>query len=534
MAYREYGMWEILDVLRRIHRGQTKKSIEAATGRTRKTVRRYLRTAEQLGWSREREPDEELASRVWQKLRPGPAAGYSWTDEVLGPHREKIRSWLSDRPDEPALTLVKVHELLARHGVFASYSTLHRFAVRECGFRAPAHTVRVAEVAPGELAEVDFGRLGLIFDAETERRRVCNALVVTLVHSRHQYVHLTHSQKLADLIEGIENAWAFFGGVAARVVIDNLKAAVCKADRYEPIFQRTFEEYARYRGFVIDAAIAHHAQGKPHVERAIPYVRGNFFRGEKWLNLAHAQREAIAWCLTKAGTRKHGTTQKPPLAVFEAVEKSALLPLEGARFDTPRWARCRVHPDHHVRFGKALYSVPHTYLRKWVDVRGDRSLVRIHFRGELVKTHPAQPSGGRHTDHNDYPPEKTAYTLRDPNRMIREGYRHGEEIGRFMERLLEGTFPWAKLRQAQKLLRLVEKYGGQRVSSACGRALSFELVNVHRVERILQKALESSTTHRQDSGQLILLPGRFLRPSGSFTQPTTERKENRDGDSDLT
>jgi hypothetical protein len=116
MAYREYGMWEILDVLRRIHRGQTKKSIEAATGRTRKTVRRYLRTAEQLGWSREREPDEELASRVWQKLRPGPAAGYSWTDEVLGPHREKIRSWLSDRPDEPALTLVKVHELLARHG----------------------------------------------------------------------------------------------------------------------------------------------------------------------------------------------------------------------------------------------------------------------------------------------------------------------------------------------------------------------------------------------------------------------------------
>lgn len=535
MAYQEYGMWEILDVLRRIHRGESKKSIEAATGRTRKTVRRYLRTAEKLGWSaREQEPDEELASRVWQKLRPGPAAGFSWTDEVLGPHRETIRQWLSDQPDEPALTLVKVQDLLARHGVLASYSTLHRFAVRECGFRALANTVRVADVAPGELAEVDFGRLGVIFDPESGRRRVCNALVVTLVHSRHQYVHLTHSQKLLDLIEGIENAWAFFEGVAARVVIDNLKAAVCKADRYEPIFQRTFEEYARYRGFVIDAAIARHAKGKPHVERAIPYVRGNFFRGEKWLNLAHAQREAIAWCLTKAGTRKHGTTQKLPLVVFEAVEKPALRPLEGSRFDTPRWTTCKVHPDHHIRFGKALYSVPNAYLRKPVDVRGDRSLVRIYFRGELVKTHPAQPPGGRKTDHNDYPPEKTGYAMRDPNRMIREGHSHGEEIGRFMERLLEGTFPWAKLRQAQKLLRLVEKYGGQRVNSACGRALSFELVNVHRVERILQKALETSTNQRQDSGQLILLPGRFLRPAGTFTQPTTERKENRDGDPNLT
>ena len=96
------------------------------------------------------------------------------------------------------------------------------------------------------------------------------------------------------------------------------------------------------------------------------------------------------------------------------------------------------------------------------------------------------------------------------------------------------TFPWAKLRQAQKLLRLVEKYGGQRVNSACGRALSFELVNVHRVEGILKKALETSATHGQNLGQLILLPGRFLRPAGSFTQPPTERKENRDGDSKLT
>lgn len=533
MAYREYGMWEILDVLRRIHRGEKRKAIEAATGRTRKTIRRYLRTAEKLGWSAaEQEPTEELASKVWQKLRPGPAPGFAVVDELLGPHREDIRRWLSDRPGEPALTLVKVHELLSRRWVSVSYSSLHRFAMRECGFGGQASTVRMADVAAGELAEVDFGRLGLIYDPKAERRRVCHALIVTLVHSRHQYVHLTHSQKLPDLIEGLENAWAFFGGVTARVVIDNLKAAVCKADRYEPIFQRTFEEYASYRGFVIDAAIAGHAQDKPHVERAVPYVRGNFFRGEQWLNLAHAQREAIGWCLGKAGTRKHGTTQKQPLVVFEEAEKAALRPLAGPRFDTPRWAACKVHPDHHIRFGKALYSVPHEYRRKNVklDVRGDRSLVRIYFQGELIKTHPTQPSGGRSTDHSDYPQEKTPYTMRDPNRMIAEGRRYGSEIGRFLEQLLAGTFPWAKLRQAQKLMRLVQKYGAERVNAACGRALSFELINVHRVEGILKKFLEASATHRQDSGQLVLFPSRFLRPAGSFTQPLIERKENQDGD----
>lgn len=538
MAYREYGMWEILDVLRRIQRGESQKAIEAATGRTRKTIRRYLRTAEKLGWSAgEQEPSEELASKVWRKLRPGPARGFAVVDELLGPHREDVCRWLSDRPGEPALTLVKVQELLSRRSVSVSYSSLHRFAVRECGFRAKATTVRMAEVAPGELAEVDFGRLGLVYDAEAERKRVCHALVVTLVHSRHQYVHVTHSQKLPDLIDGLENAWAFFGGVTARVVIDNLKAAVCKADRYEPIFQRTFEEYARYRGFVIDAAIAGHAQGKPHVERAVPYVRGNFFRGEQWLNLAHVQREAIAWCLSKAGTRTHGTTQNQPLVVFDEVEKAALRPLAGSRFDTPRWATCKVHPDHHIRFGKALYSVPHDYRltgrREKVDVRGDRSLVRIYFQGELIKTHPTQRSGGRSTDHSDYPQEKTPYTMRDPDRMIAQGHRHGREIGRFLEQLLAGTFPWAKLRQAQKLMRMVQKYGAERVNAACGRALSFELINVHRVESILKKVLEASATHHQGSGQLVLFPGRFLRPAGSFTQPLKQRKENRDGDPNL-
>lgn len=541
MAYREYGMWEIVEVLRRIHRGESQKAIEAATGRTRKTIRRYRRTAEKLGWSAEQqEPTEALASEVWRKLRPGPAPGFAVVDELLEPHREDISRWLTERAGEPALTLVKVHELLSRRWVFVSYSALHRFAVRECGFGAQAATVRMADVAPGELAEVDFGRLGVVYDSEAQRNRVCHALVVTLVHSRHQYVHLTHSQKLPDLIEGLEEAWAFFDGVTARVVIDNLKAAVCKADRYEPIFQRTFEEYAHYRGFVIDAAIAGHAQGKPHVERAVPYVRGNFFRGEQWLNLAHAQREAIAWCVSKAGTRQHGTTHKRPLVVFEEVEKVALVPFVGPRFDTPRWATCKVHPDHHIRFGKALYSVPHAYLRKRVDVRGDRGLVRIYFQGELIKTHPTQPPGGRDTDHGDYPQEKTTYTMRDPNRIISEGLRKGSEIGRFLEQLLAGTFPWAKLRQAQKLMRMVQKYGAERVNAACRRALSFEIINVHRVERILNKALEASATHpRQDSsaGQLVLFPdgGRFLRPAGSFTQhqPDIERKENRNGDSEL-
>ncbi len=185
--------------------------------------------------------------------------------------------------------------------------------------------------------------------------RLLYALVVTLVFSRHQYVHVTHKQDLPALIGGIEEAWGFFGGATRRLIIDNMKAAVVKSDRYEPIFNRTFLEYSQYQGFIIDPAVVRHPQGKATVERQIPYVRENFFKGEEFIDRGHAQREAVKWCQTTAGTRIHGTTRKMPRIVFEEHEQSFLLPLKETRYDVPKWGKVKVHPDHHIRFGNALY-----------------------------------------------------------------------------------------------------------------------------------------------------------------------------------
>jgi transposase len=525
MAYRELGMWEVLDVLRRVHRGETKAAIERVTGRTRKTIRRYLKAAAKAGWEPgSREPDEALAAAVAQRLRPGPAVEGSGVAVLLAPHREQLRAWLASPGGVRGLRLSKVHTLLVRQGVAVPYSTLHRYVVEHCGFQdARRITVRRAECAPGELTEVDFGRLGLVFDPETGRRRVAHALLVTLVHSRHQYVHVTFTQKVEDLIGGLEDAWEWFGGVPARVVLDNLRAAVTKADRYDPVFSRTFAEYATWRGFVVDAALPRHATGKPHVERNVQYVRESFFRGEAFVDLAHVQREALRWCVEVAGQRVHGTTRRRPLAVFEDEEKAALRPLERPRFDPPAWAECKVHGDHHVQFQKALYSVPTRHVGKRVWVRGDTKLVRIYIAGECVKTHERVQEGGRSTDYKDYPAELAPYAMRDPEAVIREARRQGEHVGRFAAQLLAGPFPWSKLRQAQKLLRLANKYGRARLDAACRRALHFELINTKRVAQILEHGLGHEAEPRRE-GQLVLLPtpARFLRPAESFTH--TERR----------
>jgi len=527
MAYREIAMWEILEVLRRVHRGEGQRAIRRVTGHGRTTIRRWVACATELGWaSAVQAPDEALARRVAERMQPVAVSRAPGESEAqLAVHREQIRVWLAPDASGRGLRLSKVHQLLARRGVAVPYSSLHRFAVAHCGFRDERRvTVRVAEVAPGELAEVDFGRLGLVPDPETGKRRTLHALIVTLVHSRHQYVHVCHTQTLADFLEGLEDAWAFFGGVPARVVLDNLKAAVTKADRYDPVFGRTFAEYADWRGFVVDAAVPRHPRGKPHVERQVPYLRESFFRGETWLGRDHVQREAIRWCCDVAGQRVHGTTRKRPMQVFQAVEKARLIALTRPRFDPPVWSECKVHPDHHIQFQKALYSVPTRHVGKRVWVRGDSKLVRIYVGGELVKTHERMEAGRRSTDYRDYPPERAPYAMRDPEAIVEEAKRRGEAIGRFAAKLLAGDFPWAKLRQAQKLLRLGQRYGFARLDAACRRALAFELLNVKRVEQIVLAGLgpeEGSPTQ----GELISLPARFLRPCGHFTHHPNEKKE---------
>jgi transposase len=523
MAHKEYGVTDILDLLRRSKARDSLRHIARATGMDRKTVRNYLRIAALHGFD-ETTPDDqlpEIAAAVFRSVHgeqtksaaPGACA-------PLLPHRDLLSGWL----ESDGLTLTKAHIKLGRMGVDVSYSTLYRYAREALGFGATKVTVRMADTEPGAVAQVDFGRMGLVFDPETGRERVLHALVVTLVFSRHQFVYLTYRQDLDALITGIEEAWDFFGGVTRRLIIDNMKAAVIKADRYEPVFNRTFREYSQHRGFIIDAAVARHPEGKATVENQVKYVRDNFFKGESFTGRDHAQKEVERWCRTTAGLRLHGTTRKRPLLAFEQNEQQFLLPLSGERFDVPVWSVCKVHPDHHVRFKNALYSLPTRYVGRQVEVKGTRSLVRIYYQNQLIKTHPKAAPGKRSTDFDDYPKEKSAYALRDVAFYIRKAQERGEKQGVFMTELLSGDVPWTYIRQAQQLLRLSDKYGATRVEAGCSRALAFGLMNVSRVERIIQQSLESASapgTSATSTGRITPLPARFARDAGYFNQTTS-------------
>ncbi len=524
MAYRELGVIEIREVLRRFCLGESVRAIARGTGSDRKTVAKYVAAAQASGLQRgAAEPTDEQVAAALAAGRGAAGGRPGEIPERLTPHREQIAAWLAE-----GLRLTKIHRRLREQGVSVPYSSLHRFAHAELGFGAPAVTVRVAEPPPGEAAEVDFGRLGVWRDPITGRARTVYGLLVTLCFSRSAFLAISLRQDAAAVIDGLESAWVFFGGVVKRLVEDHLKPVVTRPERYTPTIDRVFLESAQDRGFVVDPAVVRHATGKPNVERGIPSCRQDFFRGETFRDLAEMQARAVAWCRDIAGTRVHGTTRQVPRVVFETVEQPTLLPLALEPFDRPMWARATVHPDHHVQFRRALYAVATRYVGARVDGRGDARLVRIYHRGALIKVHPVQPPGGRSTDSTDDPADRAAYAMRAPDACVRQAEQVGPAGGQVVRGLLSGTFPWARLRQAQKLLRLAARFGAARLNAAWARALAFERLDVRRVERILTTALERAPGP-PERGAVHPLPARFARVPQRFAHPTTPQEEP-DGD----
>jgi transposase len=514
MAFREVSVVQIKEALRRWLKGEGERPIAHGVGVDRKTVRRYIAAAIELGVNRsggEEQLSEELIGQVVERVRPHRPDGHGEAWRKLLAEEEHIKEWLKQD-----LTVTKIGILLARRGVVVPPRTVARFAVERCGAGRRSVTVRVSDPPPGQECQVDFGRLGLIADGE--RRRVCQGLIFTACFSRHQFVWPTFSQTTEEVIRGFETAWGYFGGVFPVVVPDNMKSIVITAENTAPRINDAFMEYAQSRGFVIDAARVATPTDKPRVERVVHYVQHNFFAGEEFVDLADCRVRAETWCATTAGMRIHGTTQCRPIEAFRLEELRLLLPLPCAPFDTPKWSDPKVHRDFHVEVDKAIYSVPHHLVGRTLRARRDSTTVKMYLKGELVKVHARKAPGGKSTDPADMPSGKEIYATRDVERLGRMATDHGEAIGVFAAAILDTPLPWTKMRQVYRLLGLVKKWGPERVELACSRALEAEAVDVNLVSRMLERAREEAAA--DVAPEPVVIQGRFARDPSEFASAT--------------
>jgi len=231
--------------------------------------------------------------------------------------------------------------------------------------RQRAATVRF-ETAPGEQAQVDWGHFGFI--EHQGRRRPLYAFVMTLGWSRTMYLEFTVSAESAWFLRCHLHAFHYFGGVPQQMLHDNLKTAVVARDADGTIhWHPPYLDFAHYYGFTPQACQPYRPQTKGKVESGVKYVRGNFWVGLTFTDLADLNRQAHLWLDTVANVRVHGTTGIPP---FTRLADEHLRSLVGTPdYDTSVVGYRYSSTDCFISYDGNYYSVPAFAARQRLLVR---------------------------------------------------------------------------------------------------------------------------------------------------------------------
>ena len=301
---------------------------------------------------------------------------------------------------EIGLSAKRIHpDLVVEHDFAARYPSVKRFC------RRLRHThplpFRRMECDPGQEAQIDFGKGAPVMSADGKRRRT-HVLRIVLSHSRKACSEAVFRQTTDDFIRGIENAFRHFGGVPRTLVPDNLKAAVIRADWFDPDLNPKIQAFADHYGTAILPTKPRTPRHKGKVERGVDYVQENCLKGHTFTSLETQNRHLLDWETTVADTRIHGTTRKHVGKVFEEVERPALLPVPVERFPFFHESRRTVHRDGHVEVDKAYYSAPPEYLGRELWARWDGHTVRLfNRRMEQIAFH-LQREPGRFSTQNQH------------------------------------------------------------------------------------------------------------------------------------
>lgn len=499
MANRRFEMYQYRQVLSRLRLGETSRGIARSGLMGRPKVKAFRELAVLKGWLDPTVdlPDEATIAEALPRRSPRPQ-----TESAVLPYAAEVALWW-----EQGVRIKRIYrKLVESHGFTGSYSSVRRY-IRQLQRSRPRVTT-VLDFDPGEAGQVDFGRGPTITDAHTGETFRTWMFVMVLAWSRHQYAEIVRDQKVETWLGCHRRAFEFFGGVPARLIIDNLKSAITKACYHDPVVQRAYGECAEAYGFRISPCPVAEPQKKGRVERGVLYLQDSFLPLRDFRGLSDGNGQLLAWVLGEAGNRIHGTTHEKPLTRFLEVECGFLRPLPAIPPELGVWAKVKLHADCHVQFENCFYSAPWTLVRNSLWLCACEKTVRIFHGFDLVAIHPRlRRPGSRATIPEHLPPEAQAYRMRTPQWCLKQALQIGPACLGLVEHLFADRV-LDNLRAVQGLIRLGDSYGNTRLEAACARALSYDNPRYRTVKEILEKGLDA---------QLDLLPSHARILSSAYT-----------------
>ena len=485
MTNRRTLTMDVQELVRLVRDGVSDREIAALVGLNRRTVSRYHRWASEqhlldgpfpnLG-----ELHEQLQATLPMHLPPQQTSSVAaYQDQILAYRQQGL---------ELAAIRARLEE---QHGVPISYDAIWRLVHRHEQRQLPEVFVRV-EVPPGSEAQVDFGYAGLHLDPATGRLRKSWVFVLVLSFSRHLYAEVVFDQRVETWLLLHRHALEALDGVPERSVIDNLKAAILRASVHDPLVQRAYRECATHYGFRIDPNPPRTPRLKGKVEQGgVHYVKRNFLAGRPPTPLNELNAKLRAWCIETAGQREHGTTKQHPVEQFEQIERAALRPLPRAPYDLAIWKQATLHRDCYVVFEGSYYSAPYRLVGQTLWVRGGARTVELfteEHQAVAIHDRASQP-GERKTILAHLPPHKIDGLVSGREACRTQALSIGPATAEIVQQLLEHR-PEDRLHVAQRVLRLAERSGSERLERACVRALHYGTPDYPTLKRILATGLE--------------------------------------------
>jgi transposase len=508
MGNRRFEMYHYRQVIHRMRMGQSDRVIAQARLMGRAKCAQVRVAAEAQGWlGKGPLPDDAVLSAAIER----PSVTNPTQQSLSLPYEEQIRQWV-----EKGIRGTVIHQtLINQYGFPGSYSSVCRLIHRlgKGGVKATC----ILDYEPGEAVQVDFGRGPNIVDAFTGERIKSWIFVMAQCFSRHMYAEVVPDQRVDTWLGCHRRAFEFFGGVPARVIIDNAKCAIIRACFRDPAVQRSYGELAEGYGFVISPCPPREPKKKGQVEANVKYIKKSFVPLREFRSLADANAQLRRWILETAGNRIHGTTRQKPLSLFAETEKALLKPLPDVPVEVAVWCEVTLHGNCHVQFEKAHYSAPYTLIHRKLWLKATDTTVKLFHNLEMVAVHPRlKKPGTRSTVDDHLPPEAIAFKMRDPQWCLRQA----GEIGAHCLQLIDHLFRdrvLDNLRAAQGIIGLGKKYGASRLESACQRALFYDNPRYRTVKDILKMGLDQEPP---SSGlplpAIYTVRGRFLRPGAEL------------------
>ena len=463
--------------------GWSQRRIARELGVHRDTVARYLKEYAKSSDSAH-EPDDSKPA----KAPPGskslqedskPAKAPPGSRSICQPFQETIEAKL-----EQGLSAQRIYQdLVSEHAFSGKYHSVRRFVAKL--IQTTPLPFRRIEVAPGEEAQIDFGT-GIAIMDENGRRRRTHVFRVVLSHSRKGYSEVVYRQTTEAFIRCLENAFFHFGGVPKTLVPDNLKAAVLKADWYDPELNPKLRSFCKHYSTVLLPTKPRTPRHKGKVERGVDYVQENALKGHTFSSLQEQNKHLLHWESTVADTRIHGTTQKQVAKHFEQSERKVLIALPRDRFACYQEGQRKVSRDGHVAVEKSFYSVPPEYLRRTLWVRWDSRLVRIlNDRLEVICTHATQPQGRFSTLPQHIASEKISAVERGAEWLLKKVSYVGPHTRKWAIALVAHRGIEA-IRVLQGLLSLTNKHPSHVLERACETAHSYQEYRLATIRKLIK------------------------------------------------